>query len=236
VFESDFNSQVYAAPETEVQTTKAVESATSTTFTIPRKSTIVADNKPHKVTIKLLKFQADYTYTILPKLSPHAYLKASIRNTSKDTPLLPGPMNVFMDNNFVAKSEIPLISPNESLGIFLGIDPGIKFEYQPLKQLKDTQGYIQKTNKLNIKFNTIISNNKGKDVKIDLFDNLPKSYDGQIKVRLVEPEISAEEPKIVLTPANNVQWKLSILAGEKKEISFQYTIEYPIDTELENAF
>jgi len=197
----------------------------------------MADNKPHKVKMELLKLTAEYTYTILPKLSPHSYLKASIKNKNKDgVPLLPGPVNVFMDNSFVAKSEIPFISPNESLGIFLGIDTGIKFDYQPIKQLRDTQGLIAKTNKLNVQFNTKITNNKSKNVKIELFDNLPKTFDSQIKVKLIAPELSDSDQKIQLTPANNMLWKLALSPGENTEVLFNYIIEYPIDAELENAF
>jgi len=230
-------SVIYEAESLESEENPPKSLVTSTSFNVPRKSTILADNKPHKVTVMLLKLSAEYTYTILPKLSPHAYLKASIKNKNKDgVPLLPGPMNVFMDSNFVAKSEMAFISPNESLGIFLGIDSGIKFDYQPIKQLRDTQGLITKTNKLNIQFNTKITNNKSKNVKIELFDNLPKTHDSQIKVKLIAPEISENDSKIQLTPANNVFWKLSLAPGENTDVFFHYTIEYPIDAELENAF
>jgi len=238
---------------------KSSDTLTTTTFVIPRKSTITADSKTHKVTIRTLPFVADFTYTVIPKLSLNAYLKASIKNNTKNIPLLPGPMNVFVDNNFVAKSDIPLLNPNESLGVFLGIDSSIKIEYLPVTQLRDTQGIISKTNKLNIKYNITITNNKNKDIKLELFDNLPKSNDSSIKVKLVEPEIpesaktghqpAPSTPKsintatndqdwggVALTPANNVHWKISIAAGSKKEIPFGYTVDYPIDVELCNAY
>jgi len=55
-------------------------------------------------------------------------------------------------------------------------------------------------------------------------------------VKLNIPEISESDPTISLTPANNVHWILNLPAGEKKEVNFHYTVEYPIDAELENAF
>jgi len=240
----------------EVLTARSSESLTTTTFVIPRKSTIAADNKVHKVMIRSLPFNADFTYIAIPKLSLNTYLKASIQNKNKKVPLLPGPMNVFVDNNFVAKSDIPLINPNEALGIFLGIDAGIKIDYLPVKQLRDTQGIIAKTNKLNVKFQTNISNNKNKEIKLELFDNLPKSNDSSIKVKLHEPDIpetrtttsastatasssvksSDSWTGATITPANNIHWKMIIPADAKKQIDFEYTIEFPVDTDLENAF
>jgi len=233
-YQSDSRKKSSAPP---VMTATPSSNMTSTTFSIPRKAVILADNKPHKVTIQQIKLEAEYTYTILPKHTPHAYLKASIRNTTKDVLFLPGPMNVFMDNNFIAKSEIPSLSPNESLGIFLGVDQGIKIEYQPLKQRRETQGILMnKTNLLEVKFNTVITNNKDKDVTITMFDNLPKSNDSQIKVKLLNPEIQEGNELISITPANNVQWKFVLTAGEKTNVPFHYTVEYPVEKDIDNAF
>ncbi|CAF1600536.1 unnamed protein product, partial [Rotaria sordida] len=75
---------------------KAEMSFSSTSFTIPRRSTINADGKPHKLTIGVLDLVSTFSYTIVPKLSLHAYLKASTLNTS-DKYLLAGPASIFMN-------------------------------------------------------------------------------------------------------------------------------------------
>jgi len=258
VYNSSVEDVFFNEPEFQTSPPSNVsESLSTTTFIIPRKSTIIADNKVHKVMIRTLPFNADFTYTVIPNLSLNAYLKASIKNSTKEFPILPGPMNVFMDNNFVAKSDIPLLNPNESLGVFLGVDASIKIEYFPVTQYKDTQGLITKTNKLNIKYLISISNNKNKEVKLELFDNLPKSNDSTIRVKLLEPDIpelrspqsTSSTPSktssstgvewiggVSITAANNIHWKISIPALSKKDVPFSYTIDYPIDVELENAY
>jgi len=121
-------------------------------------------------------------------------------------------------------------------------------------QLRDTQGIISKTNKLNIKYQITITNNKSNNIKVELFDNLPKSNESSVKVKLLEPEIpearpsSTKEAKVAsgdstdtwtnvsITAANNLHWKISIPSNGKKEIPFSYTIDYPIDVELCNAY
>jgi len=129
-----------------VLTAQAKESSTCTTFAIPRRSTILADNKAHKVTITLTTLDATFTYTAIPQLAPHAYLKASVRNSTKDFPFLAGDMLVFMDNNFVAKSEMKATQPNETFGLYLGTDGSIKVEASPPSHVKDTTGYFSKSN------------------------------------------------------------------------------------------
>ncbi|CAF3032987.1 unnamed protein product [Rotaria sp. Silwood2] len=88
-----------AEMKVDVLTSKAEASMSSTSFVIPRRSTIDSNGKPHKVTIDVLDLTSTFTYTVVPKMSLHAYLKASTVNTS-DKQLLAGPVSVFMDNNF----------------------------------------------------------------------------------------------------------------------------------------
>ncbi len=62
---------------------------------------------------------------MLPKLSPHAYLRATCDNTSA-YPLLDGVLNVFMDNNFVTSSHLKSTNPGEEFFVHLGVDSSIQ--------------------------------------------------------------------------------------------------------------
>jgi len=66
---------------------------------------VTADKKPRKVTIAVLELSVQLHYTAIPSLAEKAYLRAKAKNTSKFQ-LLPGPMNVFNDNVFVANSQL----------------------------------------------------------------------------------------------------------------------------------
>lgn len=212
--------------------TTNTQSMTSTIFNIPRKVTINSDNKPHKVTVDSIALNAAYSYTIVPS-QPKAYLKASVVNTTT-FPFLAGSMNVFVDNNFVAKSNIDLLNPGESMGIFLGIDAAIKVEHQELKNSLETQGYLSKSNKKTIHLNTVVTNTKKEDIKLTIFQHLPRSTHGDVKVTLKEPQIEeGANAKIKLTPANNIERIHTIKAGVKEGFGIIYNIEYPIEKEIE---
>eukprot|EP01125_Pyxidicula_operculata_P014974 TRINITY_DN5057_c0_g1_i1.p1 TRINITY_DN5057_c0_g1~~TRINITY_DN5057_c0_g1_i1.p1 ORF type:complete len:599 (-),score=143.42 TRINITY_DN5057_c0_g1_i1:99-1895(-) len=222
-----------------VQVTEASTSVTSTTFSIPRKATIESDNKSHKVTVMHFKLTAKYTYMIMPKKSPHVYIKATIKNKDKKYPFLPGPINVFMDGNFFSKSGIPMVNAGESFVLFFGVDQSIKFDYLPIRQQKETVGIMVKTNKLHVHYNTIITNNKDTDVTVFIYDNLPKSNDTSIKVNLLNPVINENEvSQEQLSPLNNIEWERVVPAGKKIEVPFQYTVEYPNvqGKEIEGAY
>ncbi|CAF0823108.1 unnamed protein product [Rotaria sp. Silwood1] len=83
----------YAKAQVNVLASKTEASMSSTGFVIPPQSTIDSDGKPHKVTIGVLDLTSTFIYTVVPKMSLHAYLKASTVNTS-DKPLLAGSVSV----------------------------------------------------------------------------------------------------------------------------------------------
>jgi len=196
------------------------------------------------VTVNVITYQAEFSYTIQPKQSPHAYLKALITNICPGElqyPLLGGGISVFVDGNFVAKSYIGTVQPTEKLSVFLGTDPAIKFEYQPLKQLKDTKGILQKTSSLKVKFNTVITNNKSKEIKVHLLDSLPKSNEHSMQVILVNPPLTEDNNYnsndcCLIRSTNTVQWSLNIPAQTKIEVPFMYNVEYPVSKEIDGAF
>jgi hypothetical protein len=45
----------------------------------------------------------NFEYESIPKKAPHAYLKARLKNLST-LALLPGPANVYIDNNYISKA------------------------------------------------------------------------------------------------------------------------------------
>jgi len=229
----------------EIQQMGATENLTSATFSIPRKTTIATDGKPHKVTIRIFQLEATFTYSVLPRLSQQAYLKASVKNSTSSYPFLPGKLNVFMDNNFVAKSDIPMVTPNESFGVHLGVDPGIKVEYRPVKKKREQSGMMfSKVNKMSVHYCTVLRNNKSDSVTITLFEQLPKSNNTtDVKVKLLEPEevpelppgSDNEEMPLLLTPANNVRFFFSLNAGERREVPFGYSFEWATDREIDES-
>eukprot|EP01117_Protostelium_nocturnum_P007107 TRINITY_DN2546_c0_g1_i3.p1 TRINITY_DN2546_c0_g1~~TRINITY_DN2546_c0_g1_i3.p1 ORF type:complete len:545 (-),score=161.69 TRINITY_DN2546_c0_g1_i3:45-1679(-) len=201
------------------------------TYSIQRKYTLESDGKPHKVTIGISQLLAEFNYESVPRLQAEAFLKASIKNISNGT-FLPGDMSIFMDGNFVSKSEMKLVNPDEKFTIFLGADSGVKVEHRPLGSHNDTNSYLFKTKKcLNVKSKIIIKNFKKNPIKIAVYEQLPKSTEGEVKVTLVSPELSdsngkEENEPVMLTEANNVRWWQTLEPGDEKTFHFEYNVEY----------
>jgi uncharacterized protein (TIGR02231 family) len=87
----------------------AVEGMISTSYEIEGLSNIPTDtdltSQEHKVSIAVIDLKADLEWIAVPRVQPSAFLQAKVKNTSEYL-LLPGRANIFLDDNFVAKSSI----------------------------------------------------------------------------------------------------------------------------------
>eukprot|EP00029_Vermamoeba_vermiformis_P008284 TRINITY_DN3828_c0_g1_i1.p1 TRINITY_DN3828_c0_g1~~TRINITY_DN3828_c0_g1_i1.p1 ORF type:complete len:487 (+),score=161.09 TRINITY_DN3828_c0_g1_i1:691-2151(+) len=121
-------------PAMQIMGTQVEKGMGSATYRIPRAATIEADNKPHKVSIVILDLNVAISYETVPVLSPNAYMKAVAKNVS-EYQLLPGQMNVFLDNFFLAQSALKHTNPSEEITLYLGVDEMIQVELKPQEQL-----------------------------------------------------------------------------------------------------
>ncbi|PVG03864.1 hypothetical protein CPB86DRAFT_778959 [Serendipita vermifera] len=172
---------------------RVVEGTLSTSFIIEGLSTIPTDTdltaQAHKVTVAVVDLAADLQWVSVPVSVASAFLQAKIKNTSTYI-FLPGRANIFLDDNFVTKSSIDHVSPNESFHCSLGVDPQVKVTYHPRVKKLRTQGGLLSTR------TTTVSNHQKITIKntrtstinrLLVLDQIPVSADSKINVTLLEP-------------------------------------------------
>ena len=205
--------------------------ATSVVFAIPGKNTISDNGEEHKVGISAFEFKADYQYNSVPKMSPFAFLTAKVKNTS-DFPMLAGKSNVFLDNNFVTSSQIPLVAPNEEFKTSLGIDEGIKIEHKLINKFHKDEGLFSKKAKVSYEFKIIIKNNKITDENIVVEDQIPISQNNEIKVELIEPKYKDDSETLKITESKFLKWEIKLKTKEEYIIPIKFQVEYPRDESI----
>lgn len=214
------------APDISISAAGVEMGATAAVFAVAGKNTINSDNQHHKVTIMMQSFDASFRYSTVPKLAPYAYLKAKVKNTS-DFPILAGSTNVFLDNNFVATSQIEQVNPDQEFWTFLGVDDGIKVEYKTIKNYQKDDGIISKKSKFINEYIIEITSNKKNQEEIVIWDQIPISNHEDIKINLIEPKLSDNQKNVKINDYNYIEWFFNIKPGEKIKIPFKFTVESP---------
>ncbi|KAG9049796.1 hypothetical protein FS837_009096 [Tulasnella sp. UAMH 9824] len=194
-------------------TAAAIEGATSSTFVIAGKSTIPShqqdDEQTHKVSVAVIELDAKLEWVAVPKAQTSAFLKCKVKNTSQYI-LLPGQSNVFMDDNFVCKSTLPSVSPNESFSTSLGVDPAIRITYHPpqKKSRNATGGLLSTKIDVTSYVQRITVKNTRATAAAPLFikDQIPVSEDSDFKVLLTEPRLSKERPEVPVASGVKAHW------------------------------
>jgi uncharacterized protein (TIGR02231 family) len=168
---------------------------------------------------------------VVPRKNANAYIKAKVTNTST-FPLLAGPANVFMDNNFVAKTDLKSYSPQEEFYCSLGVDPAIRVDYKPVRKFKSESGILSKSTTTTYVQVIEVKNTTLSAVRVILSECLPLSNDDKIKVNLVEPSLK-NNSVVKLNKQNNLEYELAIGASKTETIQIKYTIDHPSDKEIE---
>ncbi|KAB5591411.1 hypothetical protein CTheo_5165 [Ceratobasidium theobromae] len=166
----------------------------SATFGIPGQSNIPSDEGNHKVVIAVLDLEAELEWVCVPREKESVFLTCMVVNSSEFT-LLPGEASVFLDNNFVSKSRIVHVSPNDSFKTSLGSDSAIHITYPSAKTLnrqtaqssfsllsKEKQTVSAQSQRI------IIRNSRLASVSaLRVLDHVPVSTDARIKVNMIAP-------------------------------------------------
>ncbi len=218
-------------PEMELAEAGVSSGATAEFYEIAGRSTIVSDNQVHKVGIMTRSLDLQFRYSSVPKLSAKAYLKAKAVNTTPYT-LLPGRASVFLDQSFVTTTTLGRIARDESFWTFLGADDDIQVEYKLLNKTAGDKGFLSKKNTLAFESLITVTNRKKTAEEIVVWDQIPLSQDEDVKVTLLKPKYREDSEQLKLTKSNFLEWLYQLKPGEKTEIPLSFTIEYPLDKEI----
>jgi len=181
----------------------------------------------------------------VPSKNSSAFLTASSTNTSQ-LAFLPGQASVYMNNSFVAKTFLKAISPGEEFSCSLGVDPSVKVEFKPPHKFHEQVGLLSKSSVIHQEQKFSIKNTKASEsVTITLKEQIPKSTDEKIRVRLLKPDLQQQptgqgdngESKPILTgpslgarlnPSTNIlEWTVNIPPSKSTELIVKWTLEHP---------
>lgn len=220
-----------AEPAMESKEAEFEEGALAVTFRIPGTTSIQSDGEYSEVSIWVKELESRFSYSAVPRLSEFAYLKAKMKNTT-GVPFLAGEANVFLDGNFIATTEIPLVSDTEEFEASLGIDESIKIEYHDLSFHKKS-GLIGKKSQKTFTFETTLTSHKTTPEEFTLKDRIPKSSESEIIVKLLSPTIKENSDALSLDNKGILTWNFTLKPSEKKTVTLEYSVEYPQEKTVE---
>jgi uncharacterized protein (TIGR02231 family) len=192
-------------------------------FKIKDKSRIPSNGSPHKVTVFEDYYPYKLQYIAIPHLVSFAYLQAKIHNPQAGVTLLPGKANIFRDSVFVGVNEIENIAPGQEFDVNLGIDESVKIE-RNLVEHQTEKTMISNKKKITYAYRLSITNLGDEEKSLTLIEQLPVSRHEQLKVSLNQFSPKTEQKEMGI-----LEWNLTLAPNAKREIYYQFALEYPPD-------
>ena len=197
---------------------------------------IPADNAVRKVPIDSAKLVANLEYQATPKMMETAFLSAFAYNNT-GYPFLGGVMNTFMDDTFVAASRLKTVMPGEKFELQLGADEAIAVRRKLVNRFAENTGLSGSGRRVTYEYLVTITNNRKTPEVVVFRESMPVSRNEKIEVKLLAPDEAdvgtKENPKEVTREENGrLAWRLDLKPGEKREIPFKFSVDYPSEVNV----
>jgi uncharacterized protein (TIGR02231 family) len=193
---------------------------------------VPADGTETKLLIGPFETENKLEIQVQPHISTEAFLVA--RATLKgETPILPGPVSLFRDGDFIGQSAFPLLRAGKETELAFGIDDQITVKRDTLSDEKGQSGMLVGVeNVIERATSTEIQNLRKSDIDLVVMETVPAPRDEKIRLEIAEDktskgyELDADKIKGLL------RWKTPMKAGEKTAINLGWKLFWPKDSQI----
>lgn len=194
-------------------------------YEIKLKYAIESDNKPHNVVIQNKTMPSVYSYSVVPKLDPDAFLMARVTDW-EDMNLIPGTARVYFDNSYIGESYINPRNTNDTLLLNLGRDKSIVVTRTKVKD-KCKDKTFSDNHLLTRTYDIVVRNNKNIPIRLIVEDQMPVTKEQDIKIEYLEDSnarFNTETGKLV--------WDFNLKPKDNKKLTFSFEIKSPKEKAL----
>ena len=212
-----------APPAAKVAEATIESSGATVTYRVARPVAVPSDGSPHRTAVTTLDLGARLDYVTAPKIAAEAYLRARVKNSSAFV-LLPGWANIFHGADFVGRTYLETIAPNEEFEAQLGVDGRLKVERELSGRTVD-KTLIGNTRRTQFAYTITLTNLLATPARVTVLDQLPVSRHEAIKVKLQDAAPKPAEH----SDLNILTWELDLKPQEKRTLFLAFAVEHPRD-------
>jgi uncharacterized protein (TIGR02231 family) len=175
-------------------------------------------------------FKSTFYYLATPVLTTAVYREAELVNDSPQD-LLAGPISVYLEGQFVGRSEIPTVAQGQTFVVGFGADPQLRTR----RELADRGEVVQGGNReLSFRYRLVVESFKEESVPLRLFDRLPHSErPAEVRIKLGELKDPLSADKVYLRverPKGILRWDIEVpgkaMADKARIVEYAFTIDF----------
>jgi uncharacterized protein (TIGR02231 family) len=196
-------------------------------YRAPRPVAVPSTGKQVRIPLASQTYRTTAYYEATPALAATAFLHARVRNDGT-RPLLRGPVAIFGDGELVGVGEIQTTGPSGDIELPLGADQDVRLVRQVVPTTKTT-GLVFKNDETIYDVQIQIGNYKKQPVTVELTDQVPRSRNDKVLVKLFETD---PKPLGEIDLDGTIRFRVEVPAGATRTVKLRYQIVRPHDWEL----
>lgn len=205
-------------------TAKADFSGATVTYTYPGRVDIRNGVEDLRLPLDTLNFEADIWAEAAPSLDQIAYRMAAFTNDTGEV-MLPGQALIFADGTMIGFSQLPLLAAGADTEMGFGPLDGLRLTRAIPNKTEGDVGVFTTSNQLTEQAIMTVENLTGQDWAVKLRDAIPYSEQEDLEVAFTaSPAVTRRDPDGM---RGILEWDLDIAAGEKQEVTLDYTLTWP---------
>ena len=224
------------SPDAPLAATAAHEGP-SVTYHLRSALTVPSRNDQQLIEVARIETKPEYYYKAVPVLTTHVYRLADLANKSEYV-LLPGEATMYVGTDFVGRMNLPLVAIGERYTVGFGVDPQLQVSRTLVKKSRTVQGGNQVHN---YDYRITVGSYKSEEVKVQVWDRLPRAEAEAVAVSLVEPSPKLSDNATYQRqerPQNLLRWDVTVARGQTDEkaatVAYQFKLEYARDVAIAN--
>jgi uncharacterized protein (TIGR02231 family) len=196
---------------------------------------VSADGVFHTVPLDSREAPCELRYVVVPREDRSVYRQASIENPSR-APMLPGPVEVYIDGDFVLQSSLPTVAPRERFELGLGVEQAIVCARNTHYREERSGGDVVATTELRHRLEIELRNQLGRSIACEVRERIPQpAPEAEVVVEEgeVRPEWEAydqEERGVVLEGGR--RWEVTVEPGQSEELVAEYILKIYANNEI----
>lgn len=205
-------------------------SGATVTYIYPGRVDIRNGVEDLRLPLDTLNFEADVWAEAVPSRDQIAYRMAEFTNDTGEV-MLPGRALIFADDTMIGFSQLPLLAAGADTEMGFGPLDGLRLTRATPRKSEGDVGVFVSSNQLTEQAIITIENLSGQDWPVKLRDAIPYSEQDDLEVTFTaSPPVTRRDPD---GARGILEWDLDLAAGDRREVTLDYTLTWPRDYVLQ---
>ncbi|CAG0997771.1 hypothetical protein PLCT2_02869 [Planctomycetaceae bacterium] len=202
-------------------------------FSAEGKAEIPSNGRAHRVFLLARECACAMRFTCVACEDDRVFRQAELQNPLQ-APLLPGPVDVFVEGALLTTTELGATDRGGSLRVGLGVEERLRV-VRNVRASEESKGMLGGSTAVHHKVSVEVTSSLPAEVSVDVIERLPVSTDKEILVAIDKAEPRPQDYDQKARGQIVRGGKLFVLAlkpGTKAALNFEYTITLPAGSEL----